>query len=287
MAISENQVWSDLPVSPGSVLEEEIEARAMTQKELARRMGRPPQVVNEIIRAKKSITPETALELEKVLGMPAQLWVNLESVYRMTKAKNEERERLHQEASALSRFPVKEMAKHGWIPAFKQREDKVRALLEFLGVASLAGALVPDRRRLSHNRGRQLLPRCLGSMAQEGRNRRPQNFNSRLRRGPLPGSDRGYQGLNYSHAGGVSAQDDRALCRRRGCLRPHEGTPQEWRERRGPLAGPWQGAYPAEFEVEMGRCFLVYFFSRGGPCSPASKQVLCRCNRNRPRHLAG
>ena len=135
MTISEHQVWSDLPISPGSVLEEEIEARAMTQKELARRMGRPPQVVNEIIKAKKSITPETALELEKVLGMPAQVWVNLESVYRMSKAKNEERERLRQEASALSRFPVKEMAKHGWIPAFRQPEDKVRALLEFLGVA--------------------------------------------------------------------------------------------------------------------------------------------------------
>ena len=137
MTISENQVWSDLPISPGNVLEEEIESRDMTQKELARRMGRPPQVVNEIIKAKKSITPETALELEKVLGLPAQLWVNLESVYRMTKARNEERERLQQEASALSRFPVKEMTKQGWIPAFRQPEDKVRALLEFLGVASL------------------------------------------------------------------------------------------------------------------------------------------------------
>ncbi len=31
MTISEHQVWSDLPISPGSVLEEEIEARAMTQ----------------------------------------------------------------------------------------------------------------------------------------------------------------------------------------------------------------------------------------------------------------
>jgi HTH-type transcriptional regulator/antitoxin HigA len=63
----------------------------MTQKELARRMGRPPQVVNGIIKAKKSISLETALELEKAPGMPARVWVNLESVYRMTKAKNEER----------------------------------------------------------------------------------------------------------------------------------------------------------------------------------------------------
>ena len=173
MTISEHQVWSDLPISPGSVLEEEIEARAITQKELARRMGRPPQVINEIIKAKKSITPETALELEKVLGMPAQVWVNLESVYRMAKAKNEERERLRQEASALSRFPVKEMAKHGWIPAFRQPEDKVRALLEFLRGCLPAGTLDPDRRSLSHHRWRRLFPGCLGNMAQEGRNRSP------------------------------------------------------------------------------------------------------------------
>ena len=87
---SRNIVHSDLPVSPGSVLEEEIMVRGMTQKELARRMGRPPQVINEIIRAKKSITAETALELEKALDMPAQFWLNLESAYRLTLARNRE-----------------------------------------------------------------------------------------------------------------------------------------------------------------------------------------------------
>ena len=136
MTISADHVWSDLPVSPGSVLEEEIEARSMTQKELAGRMGRPPQVVNEIIRAKKAITPETALELEKVLGMSAQLWINLESAYRMTLARNQERARLEQEAISLSGFPVREMEKRGWIPKFREKADKARAVLEFLGIAS-------------------------------------------------------------------------------------------------------------------------------------------------------
>ena len=35
-------------------------------------MQRPPQVINEIIKAKKSITPETAIGLEKALGIDAQ-----------------------------------------------------------------------------------------------------------------------------------------------------------------------------------------------------------------------
>lgn len=136
MTISATHVWSDLPVSPGSVLEEEIEARGMSQRELARRMGRPVQVVNEIIKAKKAITPETALELEKVLGMSAHLWLNLETVYRLTLARNAERATLEREASSLSQYPVREMERRGWISRCKDRTDKARAVLEFLSVAS-------------------------------------------------------------------------------------------------------------------------------------------------------
>ena len=60
MAISPNRAWSDLAVSPGSVLEEEIEYRGMTQRELATRMGRPAQVINEIVRGKKAITHDSS-----------------------------------------------------------------------------------------------------------------------------------------------------------------------------------------------------------------------------------
>ncbi len=137
MAISPQHVWSDLPVSPGSVLEEEIEYRGMTQKELAARMGRPTQVINEIIRGKKAITHNTASEMQKALGISAQFWVNLETAYRMTLARLEERERLEAETAALKRFPVAQMQKRGWIPKFSKRVDKVLAIQEFLGVASL------------------------------------------------------------------------------------------------------------------------------------------------------
>ena len=56
----------------------------MTQKELAERLNRPTQVVTEIVRGKKVITPETALELENVLGIPAPFWVNLEAIYQLS-----------------------------------------------------------------------------------------------------------------------------------------------------------------------------------------------------------
>ena len=66
----------------------------MTQKELAARLGRPAQAINEIIRAKKAITPETAIGLEKVLGIDAQFWTNLESNYRLTLARQRQRDML-------------------------------------------------------------------------------------------------------------------------------------------------------------------------------------------------
>ena len=87
MTIKKLGALSDLPIPPGDVLEEELETRGMTQKELAARLGRPPQVVNEIIKGKKAITPDTAIGLEKVLGINAQFWTGLESDYRMVLAR--------------------------------------------------------------------------------------------------------------------------------------------------------------------------------------------------------
>jgi len=43
----------------------------MSQAELAQRMGRPLQMISEIVQGKKAITAETALQLERATGVPA------------------------------------------------------------------------------------------------------------------------------------------------------------------------------------------------------------------------
>ena len=91
MAIRPDHVWSDFPVSPGSVLKEEIEYRGMTQKELADLMGLPPEIINDIILGKEEITPTTATEIQEALGISAQFWLNLETTYRVTLGKRETR----------------------------------------------------------------------------------------------------------------------------------------------------------------------------------------------------
>lgn len=71
----------DYVAHPGVFLGDELEERELTQRELASLMGRPQQVVSEIVRGKRSITPETALQLERALGMRAVVWMDLQSAY--------------------------------------------------------------------------------------------------------------------------------------------------------------------------------------------------------------
>jgi len=82
------RVWPDLAMPPGATLAEELEARGLSQSELARRMARPVQAVNEIVKGKKAITGETALQLEAVLtGIGAEFWMRLEADYQLTRAR--------------------------------------------------------------------------------------------------------------------------------------------------------------------------------------------------------
>ena len=136
MTTRHDRTFSDMPIPPGEILEEELEARGMTQKELAARLDRPAQAINEIIKAKKAITPDTAIGLEKALGIDAHFWTNLEGDYRMTLARNRDRDMLTANVKWLKDYPIGEMIKRGWIQAGRDRPGKLRALLSFLGVAS-------------------------------------------------------------------------------------------------------------------------------------------------------
>ena len=72
------------PTHPGEVLREELAARDMTQTDLAQVAGRPLQTINMIIKGRKGISAETALDLEKVFPeIPADFWLQLDMRYRL------------------------------------------------------------------------------------------------------------------------------------------------------------------------------------------------------------
>ena len=67
------------PTRPGEMLLEEfVKPLAITQSELASRLGISFPRLNEIIRGKRTITSDTALRLARVLGMSADFWLGLQ-----------------------------------------------------------------------------------------------------------------------------------------------------------------------------------------------------------------
>ena len=70
-------------VAPGETLQETLQAFGMTQAELAEQTGHPKKTINEIVKGKSAITVDIALQLERVLGIPASFWNNLERNYRV------------------------------------------------------------------------------------------------------------------------------------------------------------------------------------------------------------
>ena len=70
---------------PGEVLKEEfLDPLGITQVTFARHIGVPLQRVNEIIRGKRGITPETAWLVSQALGTSPQFWMNLQDAYDLT-----------------------------------------------------------------------------------------------------------------------------------------------------------------------------------------------------------
>lgn len=121
---------------PGETLLETLETLGMTQAELATRMGRPKKTINEIIKGRTAITPETALQLEMALGIAASFWTERERMYQEAIARVEQDRQLAQWIDWLKNIPYNEMVSLGWIRALDEPAARVREVLTFFGVVS-------------------------------------------------------------------------------------------------------------------------------------------------------
>ena len=69
-----------IPTHPGKILLEEfLNPLEVTQVAFAKHIGVPVQRINELIRGKRGVTPETAWLLAQALGTTPQFWINLQS----------------------------------------------------------------------------------------------------------------------------------------------------------------------------------------------------------------
>lgn len=75
------------PFHPGEILLEEfLQPAGLSQAEFARQIGWTKARLNELIRGKRGITAESALDLADALGTSAKLWMNLQATYDLDRA---------------------------------------------------------------------------------------------------------------------------------------------------------------------------------------------------------
>lgn len=134
-----NTYIPDYLVTPGEVLADYIEAYSMKQSELAARLGSCKKTINEIVKGKAPITPDTSLKLEKVFSRPAHFWNNLELQYQEDKARLKESERIKEHLVWLKQVPIAPMIKLGFIEKKKDITEQLVEVLRFFGVASPEG----------------------------------------------------------------------------------------------------------------------------------------------------
>ncbi|MBA3756021.1 MAG: HigA family addiction module antidote protein [Nitrosomonas sp.] len=122
--------------SPGDFLAEELDVRGWNQIELAEIIGRPTTLVSGIITGKKQITPDTAIQLGNALGTGAELWMNLESQYQLSKVK-EVSSSVGRRARLYEKFPVRDMIKRGWIEETKNIDVLEQQFMRFFKISNL------------------------------------------------------------------------------------------------------------------------------------------------------
>ena len=80
------------PFHPGEILLEEfLEPMGLTQTAFAERLGWTRARLNELVRGKRGVTAEAALDLARALGTSPKLWMNLQATFdldRVQRARN-------------------------------------------------------------------------------------------------------------------------------------------------------------------------------------------------------
>ena len=137
MATATNQFSPDYAVPPGWILQERLEVEGISHAEFARRCGRSPKLISEIISGKAPLEPGTALQFEKVLGVDASIWLGIESEFRLHRAREVEAQNAADSAEWVKAFPVRDLVKRGCFQRPESDIDAVSKLLAFFRVGSV------------------------------------------------------------------------------------------------------------------------------------------------------
>lgn len=120
---------------PGDTILETLEEIGMSQTELAERLGRTPKYIIDLIKGKAHINTEIAAGLENILGASAGFWLELERAYQNELMEIQILEFEKECINWVSKFPVADLKKLGYLPKTKKKGELVNPLLSFFRVA--------------------------------------------------------------------------------------------------------------------------------------------------------
>ena len=122
---------------PGATIKEQLIDRGMSQKEFAERMDLSEKHISRLINGEVQLTADVALRLEMVLGVPAQFWSKLESIYRDKLVRAVAENEMDADVELSKKFPYKEMANNNWIPTTANSIERAVNLRKFFEVVKL------------------------------------------------------------------------------------------------------------------------------------------------------
>lgn len=129
---------SYIATPPGATIREQLNDRGMSQKEFAARMDMSEKHISKLINGDVQLTPDVAVRLEMVLGVPAKFWSNLEVIYREKIVKAAAENAMDDDVELAKQFPYSEMAKFGWIQETRNAREKVVCLRKYFEVVELS-----------------------------------------------------------------------------------------------------------------------------------------------------
>ncbi len=139
MAENQTPFAPDWLSPPGDTIADVLDERGWSQAEFAQRIGYTPKHVNQLLHGKASISEDTALRLERVLGSTARFWLQREAEYREALARRAEAIALSSESVWLGELPLDDMIRFEWITDYRHNPAaQVGECLSYFGVASVA-----------------------------------------------------------------------------------------------------------------------------------------------------
>jgi HTH-type transcriptional regulator / antitoxin HigA len=124
----------DYAVHPGEYLEEILEVREIKKKDLSERIGISVKHLSQIINKQALLTSELSVQLERTLGVSANIWNNLSSDYSLFEARKKELKDLKSKKEWIKLFPIKDLKKIGLLPSINDPEVLIESLLAFFGI---------------------------------------------------------------------------------------------------------------------------------------------------------